>query len=55
MAKALKYSAAAGLLAENLQEERNAAKLLFELAKPMLKETATAGGRELVNGGGARG
>jgi ferritin-like metal-binding protein YciE len=42
MAKALKYSAAANLLTENLQEEQKAAKLLFELAKPMLKETATA-------------
>ena len=53
MAKALKYSAAADLLAENLQEERNAAKLLFELAKPMLKETATTTGKEFVNKGGA--
>lgn len=42
MAKALKYAAAANLLTENLQEEQKAAKLLFELAKPMLKETATA-------------
>lgn len=42
MAKALKYSVAAGLLAENLQEEQMAAKLLFTLAKPMLKETAAA-------------
>ena len=55
MAKALKYSAAADLLAENLQEERNAAKLLFELAKPMLKETATDAARELAGSGRARG
>jgi ferritin-like metal-binding protein YciE len=42
MAKALKYSAAASLLTENLQEEQKAAKLLLDLAKPMLKETTTA-------------
>ena len=42
MAKALKYSAAANLLTENLLEEQKAAKLLLDLAKPMLKETATA-------------
>src|ERR1700689_910373 len=53
MAKALKYSARADLLAENLQEERNAAKLLFELAKPLLKETAAASGKERVNKGGS--
>ena len=48
MANALKYSAAADLLADNLQEERNAAKLLFGLATPMFKETATATGKEFV-------
>jgi ferritin-like metal-binding protein YciE len=42
MAKALKYSAAANLLTENLLEEQKAAKLLLDLARPMLKETATA-------------
>jgi ferritin-like metal-binding protein YciE len=45
MAKALKYNDAAGLLAENLQEEQKAAKLLTDLAKPMLKETAASNGK----------
>jgi len=53
MAKALKYSAAADLLSENLKEEHNASKLLFELAKPMLKETASVNGKESVSKGGA--
>jgi ferritin-like metal-binding protein YciE len=55
MAQALRYSTAADLLAENLQEEQNAAKLLLELAQPMLKETAKAAGNELVSEGGAPG
>jgi Mn-containing catalase len=55
MARALQYSTAADLLAKNLQEEQNAAKLLFELAEPMLKATAKATGKELVNKGGSPG
>jgi ferritin-like metal-binding protein YciE len=55
MAKALKYSTAAGLLAESLQEEQNAAKLLLVLAKPMLQETAAAAETESVLKGGAVG
>ena len=38
MAKTLKYSEAASLLTQTLQEEQQAAKLLFQLAKPLLKE-----------------
>jgi Mn-containing catalase len=44
MAKVLKYSGAADLLIETLREEQQAAKLLFELAKPMLREAAKAQG-----------
>lgn len=55
MANALKYSTAAGLLAESLQEEQSAAKLLLELAKPMLKETAAAAKTESATKGGAVG
>jgi ferritin-like metal-binding protein YciE len=44
MAKVLKYSDAADLLTETLGEEQKAAKLLFELAKPMLREAAKAQG-----------
>jgi hypothetical protein len=55
MAKALKHSTAAGLLAESLQEEQNAARLLLDLAKPMLRETAAAAETESVTKGGAVG
>lgn len=55
MAQALQYLTAADLLAKNLQEEQNAAKLLLELAEPMLKAMAPATGKELVNKGGSPG
>jgi ferritin-like metal-binding protein YciE len=41
MAKTLNYSDAVTLLTRSFQEEQQAAKLLFQLAKPMLKEAET--------------
>jgi ferritin-like metal-binding protein YciE len=44
-ARALRYSDAADLLTESLKEEQQAAKLLFQIAKPLLKQAGASGKR----------
>lgn len=46
LAKALNYTQAVDLLNQSLEEEQKAAKLLFQIAKPLIKEAEQSGGQK---------